>query len=571
MATNKEDRSFKTLINKRTTSGDKRSFEEFGDRTINVHAVELWAEDLPDNDPAQGIALGIVEQKTLFALTEDTSVSLQQAWYANDGGRLKDWISDKYGVSYAVHLFDGSNNEIFPTDASDWIFDYQTGILTFSGSTSGHDKPYKITGYRYIGNKGSPEPARETVEALTFTVSTGGVDPTSPVTFGTQAEVTAWGAFRTIAAAIAAAPEYLKHTVTVQLPSGLWDLDAAQFGNIGRLQPTLTGWLCVKGHNSWSQVAGTPASMAVTSSDGGGNVTLAADPGLVADAFLGYYLLVLSGTGAGLYKPIETHTGAAFKVSDSYASGLDATSVVQIVERASTIRMNSLGLLISGTVGHVNYWDIEFWGMNMVPPSGESWWYLGTEKISLGLTNGTIIRDGGFFSGLSNIALHACIIDTRNYGGNAINLQGGMLRTVNSRYYLHLFIGSGGSSIGISLAAAGGNAGYGGGAAAYLLGIHAFINWGNAFIQGRYDGTNIRIGSSDDGVLASDQSADVAIQLVKGAKVFVGVSATYAASTFKGSVNDVSLDGVGVDWSDVDADANKSYIGPRLSAVMDDD
>ena len=156
MATNKTDRAFKTLINKRTTSDGKRAFEEFGDRTINVHSSEIWSDDIADNDPAQAVIDGVAELRTLFTLTKDTTVGDDQSWYAEETGvRLKDWISDKYGAGYTAHIYDDFNNEIFPTDESEWLFDYQTGILTFSGDTSGLDKPFRITGYRYIGTKGA--------------------------------------------------------------------------------------------------------------------------------------------------------------------------------------------------------------------------------------------------------------------------------------------------------------------------------------------------------------------------------------------------------------------------------
>lgn len=179
MATTKTDRAFKTLINKRTTSEDKRAFEEFGDRTINVHGSEVWADDIAEDDPAQAILDGAAEVRTLFEMTRDTTVGGDQAWYADSGGRLKDWISDKYGPSYTAHLFDGSDNEIFPTDASDWFFDYQTGILTFSGDPSGFDKPFKVTGYRYIGTKGAggggvAGPGSSTDTALPRWSGTGG-------------------------------------------------------------------------------------------------------------------------------------------------------------------------------------------------------------------------------------------------------------------------------------------------------------------------------------------------------------------------------------------------------------
>lgn len=150
MAWNSTDLSFKTLINRQTTDANKAYYEELGDLTINTAMREIWIDPLPSN-PAIGITNGIVQQYTLFVLTEDTSVPAQQAY--NDGG-LKNWISPKYGALYTVHLYDNANNEIFPTDASQWFFNYQTGILTFNGSTASFAKPFKITGYRYIGNIG---------------------------------------------------------------------------------------------------------------------------------------------------------------------------------------------------------------------------------------------------------------------------------------------------------------------------------------------------------------------------------------------------------------------------------
>ena len=155
MAWSKEDKSFKSLINKRNTSNSKTFYEEFGDSTINVHKSDIWAEDVP-SDPSIAVAAGIAERHELLALTEDSSVLGHQCYYAfSSGNRLKEWISDKFGDLYLVRLYSSDNVEIFPTNASDWIFDYQTGILIFNGSTAAFSKPFKITAYRYIGIKGA--------------------------------------------------------------------------------------------------------------------------------------------------------------------------------------------------------------------------------------------------------------------------------------------------------------------------------------------------------------------------------------------------------------------------------
>jgi hypothetical protein len=156
MSWNKEDRSFKTLINKETTdSANKFFFNELGAKTINVHTSEIWADDIATNNPAQAVIDGVAEAYTLFALTEDLTVPNHQCWKAIQlGNRLLDWISDKYGASYTVRLFDNTGSEIFTTDPVGWFFDYQTGILTFSGDVSSKPQPFKITGYQYIGAKG---------------------------------------------------------------------------------------------------------------------------------------------------------------------------------------------------------------------------------------------------------------------------------------------------------------------------------------------------------------------------------------------------------------------------------
>lgn len=150
MAWNQTDRSFKTLINRVTTDANKKFYEELGADTINTAMHEIWIDPL-STTPSISVTHGLAQLYTLYTLTEDTSVPAQQAYNA---AGLTDWISPKYGALYEVKLYDNSNNQIFPTDASQWFWDYQTGILTFNASTASFPKPFKITGYRYTGNKG---------------------------------------------------------------------------------------------------------------------------------------------------------------------------------------------------------------------------------------------------------------------------------------------------------------------------------------------------------------------------------------------------------------------------------
>lgn len=149
---NSTDFSFKKFLSRRVTSSIKKYYEEFGDVAIDVHATEVKYDLIPYDDPAQAVIDGVAELRTLFALTLDNSVAGNQTWFAADGPtRLKNWISDKFGADYTIKLFDNANNQIYPTDTSDWIFDYVTGVLMFNGSTAGFSQPFKITGYRYTG------------------------------------------------------------------------------------------------------------------------------------------------------------------------------------------------------------------------------------------------------------------------------------------------------------------------------------------------------------------------------------------------------------------------------------
>lgn len=160
---NKEDNSFKALINKRATSSSKAQNEEYGDFTLDVSFDEIKTQTIPLNNPTAAISTGVAKRYVLFELTHEPTVNNFQSYYAYDpadatgspsDNRLRDWISDKHGDLYAVKLYDSNDNEIYPFDASGWLFNSMTGILNFNGDTSAFLKPFKISGYRYIGSKG---------------------------------------------------------------------------------------------------------------------------------------------------------------------------------------------------------------------------------------------------------------------------------------------------------------------------------------------------------------------------------------------------------------------------------
>jgi hypothetical protein len=177
MAWSTTDYTFKKILNKRSTDNTKRVSEEIGDYTQNIHFSEIWSENITWPPPAASDS--VVEKYTKLELTRDTSVSNGQCWFAtsdvtypyDESLRLKKWISDKFNedntATYSIRLFQGdpgsalNDVEIYFNDQSNWVFDYQTGILTFQSSTlstgtttTQSGKVFKISGYRYIGSMG---------------------------------------------------------------------------------------------------------------------------------------------------------------------------------------------------------------------------------------------------------------------------------------------------------------------------------------------------------------------------------------------------------------------------------
>jgi len=150
----KIDLSFKKLVGKEYTSTAKPWYEEFSTKEFNLHATDIWIDEIPPTPPT--LDTSTIKIYNTLALVEDLSVNSHKAWLAEDpiGTRVGNFISPRYGQGYTVRVYDGSGDEIPTTDKSSWYFDYTNGILVFDYNPAiyGWDiSGFRIKAYRYIG------------------------------------------------------------------------------------------------------------------------------------------------------------------------------------------------------------------------------------------------------------------------------------------------------------------------------------------------------------------------------------------------------------------------------------
>lgn len=151
---------FKKLYARDYSTTDKAWYEEVPGGGFNVHADEVWAEEVPVTPPAATTSVIKVYTDTAdgaIKLTEDITVSGSRGWYAEDGGRIGNFVPAKYGQGYTPRIYQdngsgtGKGAQILTTDAADWIFDEVSGYLAFQGATTSLVKPIWLESYRYIG------------------------------------------------------------------------------------------------------------------------------------------------------------------------------------------------------------------------------------------------------------------------------------------------------------------------------------------------------------------------------------------------------------------------------------
>lgn len=167
MALNKEDLSFKILINKESTTPSREFFQENGVSTLDINATEVYTSTVSTSS-VQSVTDGVARSHTQFVLTPDPSFPTRVFYFISGSGFTpgtdalpsfaqsssyyqRNFLGDKYGSDYEVQLFDNSGTRIFKTDAINWIFNYKTGILSIS-DPGAYSTPYKVSVYQYTGN-----------------------------------------------------------------------------------------------------------------------------------------------------------------------------------------------------------------------------------------------------------------------------------------------------------------------------------------------------------------------------------------------------------------------------------
>lgn len=156
----KTDYSFKKLKSLGRTTQNKAYYEESEPGGILLDNSALITDSIPSTPPSTTTSTVKCYIPTpgdgRLLLTVDSSVAGSKCWKAKvTGVTQKNWIPPYYGSGYAARIFKSDNStEIPTTDSSDWIFDYESGVLTFEGTCPDTGGIY-LHAYKYVGNLGA--------------------------------------------------------------------------------------------------------------------------------------------------------------------------------------------------------------------------------------------------------------------------------------------------------------------------------------------------------------------------------------------------------------------------------
>lgn len=199
----KTDYTFKSFNFKARGTNSAQFFEENIPRNPYTSAEFVWTESIPYTPPTE--TSSVVKKWYPFedggdgwiVMTRDRSVDGGRKWVALDvhssnwsSGSgdvtkvLRGFIGPKYGPQYIVKVFDGAGNQIPELDASDWVFDYDSGVLVFNSSDRSESgstltASIKIKVFQYIGKtlkNSSPSVASFAMKRGTVTGNIDGIN-----------------------------------------------------------------------------------------------------------------------------------------------------------------------------------------------------------------------------------------------------------------------------------------------------------------------------------------------------------------------------------------------------------
>lgn len=202
----------------------------------------------------------------------------------------------------------------------------------------------------YVDDMAGAAQVATTLEPFTITINPVVANPPVFPPITTQAEATARGPFSSMFKAAQALPPNIRHRVTFSLVDGQHDPDDySLFGDLSRFTfgfgnldvfPNEYGHIFVTSANGRSVISGT-TSMAVASGGDSTQFTLASTPAFADDAYAGYHVRVVSGTGVGQVKAIRSHTGTTVKISGRFSPNINNTSVVEFVRAAAWLNLDA--------------------------------------------------------------------------------------------------------------------------------------------------------------------------------------------------------------------------------------
>ena len=145
--------AFKKLQNTEYTSATKQVYEEKGTVPFKLTSGDIWIGEIPeDPSPFKTDTSSIIKFINLV-LTEDKSVpnSLCYKCIDSDNNQLNSFVSPRFGSLYEISLYI-NDQRIYTTDPSGWLFDYESGVLTFLNTPPGDSsRIIRMEAFQYIG------------------------------------------------------------------------------------------------------------------------------------------------------------------------------------------------------------------------------------------------------------------------------------------------------------------------------------------------------------------------------------------------------------------------------------